>query len=151
MEIQGHPQYLVYRDGRVWSKKRNIFIKQHINTYGYYVVSIDYKTISIHRLLGIHFISNHQNKPCIDHIDRNRLNNNLTNLRWVSYHENSSNRGGQSTNTSGHKHIHFVKSRKSGWKFQKKTDGRGHSRYFATKRDAICYKFIFILKNRIKI
>jgi len=47
---------------------------------------------SIHRLLALHFIENPNNYPVIDHIDRNKLNNNLDNLRWCSYSTNSFNK-----------------------------------------------------------
>jgi hypothetical protein len=35
MEIQGFPDYLIYEDGRVFSKKSNIFMKQSKNRDGY--------------------------------------------------------------------------------------------------------------------
>ena len=45
----------------------------------------------LHRLLGIQFIPNPENKPTIDHIDRNKLNNDLTNLRWATHIEQHAN------------------------------------------------------------
>ena len=45
----------------------------------------------IHQLVAIHFIPNPENKPCIDHIDTNKLNNRVDNLRWVTHHENNQN------------------------------------------------------------
>ena len=54
------------------------------------------KNLTIHRLLGLSFIPNPHNYPCIDHIDRNKKNNNLNNLRWSSYQMNAINR----TNTN---------------------------------------------------
>lgn len=43
----------------------------------------------IHRLVAQSFIPNPDNKPCVDHIDANRANNNVINLRWVTYQENN--------------------------------------------------------------
>ena len=45
-----------------------------------------------HRLIAQHFIPNLDNLSDVDHIDRNKLNNSLSNLRWVSRSENLKNR-----------------------------------------------------------
>ena len=45
----------------------------------------------IHRLVAQTFIPNPNNKPFVDHIDTNILNNNVTNLRWVTPKENMNN------------------------------------------------------------
>lgn len=49
------------------------------------------KNLSVHRLVAKAFVKNPLNKPCIDHIDGNQLNNISTNLRWVDYKENANN------------------------------------------------------------
>ena len=43
---------------------------------------------SVHRLFAEHFIANPENKPYINHIDGNPLNNTLDNLEWVTQSEN---------------------------------------------------------------
>lgn len=48
------------------------------------------KKYSVHRLLAEAFIENSNDKPCIDHKDGNRQNNDLSNLRWATYSENNS-------------------------------------------------------------
>lgn len=48
-------------------------------------------TVSIHRIVAQHFIPNPENKPYIDHIDTNPLNNEVSNLRWVTSKENANN------------------------------------------------------------
>jgi hypothetical protein len=46
------------------------------------------KTFSIHRLMAKTFISNPDNKPCVNHIDGDKVNNKLPNLEWCTYSEN---------------------------------------------------------------
>lgn len=45
----------------------------------------------IHRLVAKAFIDNSENKPHVDHIDNNPLNNNVSNLRWCNHNENMKN------------------------------------------------------------
>lgn len=66
-----------------------------IGKRGYYVVGLskEGKTVlkTLHRLIAIAFIPNPKNLPYIDHIDTNRLNNSIDNLRWCTPKENSNN------------------------------------------------------------
>ena len=153
MEIQGFPDYLIYDDGRVWSNISNKFLSGGKNTKGYLLVGLinGGKRINklIHRLVAEHFIPNPENKPQVDHIDRNKTNNNIENLRWVSPQENCENRGMPKTNTSGHTNISWVKSRKK-WVFQMRRRNKILKR-FNSKIDCLCYKFIFNLKTACKI
>lgn len=49
------------------------------------------KTVTIHRLVALAFIPNNDNKEQVDHIDGNKLNNNVENLRWSTAFENTHN------------------------------------------------------------
>ena len=44
---------------------------------------------SIHRLVGKYYVSNPYNKPQINHLDGNKLNNHYTNLEWATDKENN--------------------------------------------------------------
>jgi len=47
------------------------------------------KNVKIHRLVAKEFIKNKVDKLCVNHIDGNKLNNNSTNLEWVTHKENT--------------------------------------------------------------
>lgn len=60
-----------------------------VNNRGYQTVAIRRKTHMIHRLVAQAFIPNPDNKPCVNHIDGNKLNNHVSNLEWCSIQENN--------------------------------------------------------------
>ena len=115
MEIQNYPNYLIYKDGRVYSKKTNIFLKPILNKGGYYMVNLwkdgKRKYCYIHRLIALHYLSLVDGKDMVDHIDQNKNNNDISNLRWVNHSENMINRGIQSNNVCGHKNIRLMTHR----------------------------------------
>ena len=71
------------------------------------------KKFYLHRLLGLTFFKNPENLPCIDHRDHNRANNNLSNLHFVSYKQNSRNRKVSKNNSTGYRGVRYVKNKKS--------------------------------------
>jgi len=92
--IQEYENYEVSTFGNVRNKKTGRILKQAI-TSGYYCVglsSIKTKTYSVHRLVAKSFIPNLENKEQINHKDKNRLNNNINNLEWMSAGENNKHR-----------------------------------------------------------
>jgi hypothetical protein len=146
MEVKDYPNYLIYPDGRVFSKKRKIFLKHLKNNGGYLFIRLrnnEKKTINktIHRLVAIHYIPNPENKKEVDHINRNKKDNRVENLRWVTAKENIKNQGLRKTNTSGHRGI----SKNGNYWCYKKNE---KYKYFKTKIDALCYKFYYLLKHK---
>lgn len=88
--------YSVEEDGRVWSHRSKKYLKATQLKNGYFMVSLskEGKVVNkyIHRLVAEAYIPNPDNLPEVDHIDRNRQNNNVDNLRWVSRSGNMRNR-----------------------------------------------------------
>jgi len=83
--------YSVNSQGQVRNDKTNRILKQTVSTSGYLFVQLfkEKKHMKyIHRLVGEAFIPNPDNLPQIDHIDGNKQNNAVSNLRWVSISEN---------------------------------------------------------------
>tara|TARA_R110001599_G_scaffold13894_4_gene61606 strand:- start:220 stop:672 length:453 start_codon:yes stop_codon:yes gene_type:complete len=150
MEVQGFPNYLIYPDGRVQNKNTGRILKQHISSKGYYTVKLynnGYsKDLKIHRLVGIHYIPNPNNYPQIDHIDRNRQNNNSDNLRWVTNSQNCLNKGKMKTNTSGITNIMYHKINKY-WRFEKVINGRRFEINSKSKPLVLWVKFVFELTH----
>jgi hypothetical protein len=93
----------------------------------------------IHRLVALHYIPNPDNKPCVDHINRDRKDNRLENLRWTTYSENGQNVDKRKDNKSGHKNISYDK-RYQGYRYVKNINGVIKQKYFKTLEEAIEYK-----------
>ena len=152
MEIEDYPNYLIYPEGRVWSKiGKGRFLKHTVNQDGYHQVGLcrdgKQKKFKVHRLVAQAFIPNPDNKPEVDHINRIRHDNRLENLRWVTSLENGQNKGNYKCNKSGHRCISYHKQRNV-WRFQKRINKKTYRKLFRTKIDVIVYKFCFILINQ---
>lgn len=99
------------------------------------------KEYLLHRILAEHFIENNNNQPIVDHIDRNKQNNRLDNLRWVSHSTNVLNRDIQINNRSGVAGIWYDNDgRKQPWRCSSYVNGKRLVISFQTREDAIKYK-----------
>ena len=99
-DIKDYPNYMVSNLGRVKSLSNNKarkekILKQHKNSNGYLFVALSkngkIKCYRVHRLVAEAFLPNPDNKPCIDHINTNKIDNRVENLRWCSHKENINN------------------------------------------------------------
>lgn len=107
-KITDYPNYEVSNFGNIKSITRDVktrgggvrTIKSKIlsqDTTGRYHMVTLYKdgiakNVSVHRQVAIAFISNPDNKKTVDHIDRNKDNNSVSNLRWANKYEQEKNK-----------------------------------------------------------
>jgi len=91
-ELQRNTNYMVDKQGNVYSKKRNKILSPKENHDGYLRIQLwkanKCEYVSIHRLIAETFIENVDNKPFVNHIDGNKQNNNVENLEWCTQKEN---------------------------------------------------------------
>lgn len=87
----GRIKSLVAWNGHEYYHRKKI-MKQSRTTTGYKKVELykdgKRKSHKVHRLVAIAFIPNPKNKPHINHIDGNTVNNSVDNLEWCTPKEN---------------------------------------------------------------
>lgn len=97
--IDKFKNYAVSTNGEVKNIKTGRILKPYDNGTGYCKVDLYNGGIKskcrIHRLVAEAFIPNPDNKPTVDHIDRNPKNNTVENLRWATQEEQNDNSGTQ--------------------------------------------------------
>jgi hypothetical protein len=126
--IEGYDNHEVSDTGLVRNKGTRRILRPCINKRGYGWVNLcregtKPRAWCVHRLVAIAFIPNPDNKPFVDHIDRDKRNNHVSNLRWATKQENGMNMGKRSDNTSGYKGVTFDKSCGK-WRSQIQKDGK---------------------------
>ena len=149
--IPDYDNYTIYENGDVYSKVRKGGggkLKQHLSSGNYWVVRLTKNSLSknflVHRLLGICFIPNPENKPMIDHIDRDRSNNCLDNLRWVTNKENCNNKE-KSKGSILINRCYYNDKVYEYIKFSWREDGKQKSKNFKNVEDAENYRLNLFL------
>ena len=108
-KIEGFENYSVSDHGTVRNDNSGRVLKPCKTNDGYLRVGLVKNKIQyfklVHKLIAEAFLLNLKNRKCIDHIDNNRQNNNLINLRYATVQENAQNASLSSKNTSGTKGV----------------------------------------------
>ena len=143
------PKYDMYKYdtdlGQIYSIKNNKYLKNTLTNSGYYLVSLykngKVKKYYIHRLC---YMCNNPTEDislfAIDHIDNDRTNNKIENLRKCCISDNNSNRLKPKHNTTGYKNIHIHQN--GYYRFQLTKNKIRYSKCFKNLQDAVEYRDI---------
>ena len=115
LQVEGYENYSISNHGNIKNNKTNRIMKPYNDKDGYKLIDLSKngirKKFKVHRLVGNAFLENHDKKPNVDHIDENKSNNNVKNLRWATIQENKYNQGNRIDNSSGYKGVSLRKDR----------------------------------------
>lgn len=120
-DVNGFEKYEVSTLGNVRNKNTGRILKLN-NRGGYLAIglqNIKRKTCLVHRLVAYAFIENHENKPQVNHKDKNGLNNKVENLEWNTNEENSIHRSSEVKQTTNQNLSVWRIDLKTGEKIQK--------------------------------
>lgn len=101
--VEGTEDYYISNRGRF---KRRTHLGESLRSIsvdpnGYCRVNIGHKKLRLHRLVAEAFLPNPDNLPVVDHLDTNKLNNDVSNLEWVTQQENVQRASDMGLNTHG--------------------------------------------------
>ena len=95
--IPNYEQYSITIEGEVRNVKKDRVLKTYVGNNGYNITQLygnkKRHSFTIARLLALTYIPNPDNKATIDHINRDRQDDRLENLRWASAIEQCHNKG----------------------------------------------------------
>lgn len=81
-------EYEITKEGEVINN-RGRKLSPYLTGKGYLYVCINGKSVSVHRLVAVKYISNPMALPCVNHKDGDKTNNHVDNLEWCTYSQNS--------------------------------------------------------------
>ncbi len=135
-------KYAVSTFGRVCIMETGFILKQNANEYGYWKITFHspfnwkkHSTRFVSRLVALAFIPQIGAKPEVDHIDRDKTNNHVSNLRWAEDFQQSQNR--DCVLNAKHYAICFEPTKKTKkFRVRWKQDGKKRSKFFLSKQEA---------------
>ena len=145
--------YSISNLGNVRNDKKGTFINACKDGGGYLIVQLYKngipKVFKIHRLVGIYFIENVNNYKEIDHINRDKLDNRIENLRWANRNQQNANKGKKQNTSSTFIGVSFHKVANK-WCSQIQIDNKKkHLGSFNTEIEASEFRQKYILDNQL--
>lgn len=141
--IPGYPKYAINRQGDVINKRTFRTLKQTMDTNGYMCVSLYKNSISemhrVHKMLADLFINREYKNSIVQHVNKNRTDNRLENLRFAFHHRTKLGRESCPIAQTNHRNI-FEVSNKSGIKrylVQIEIDGTHVAKLFERSEDGL--------------
>lgn len=84
--------YAATRDGKIFSYRRNNFLKPAVGPFGYLIVSLHKngktQTRTVHRLIALTYIPNPLGLSDVNHISEIKSDCSVDNLEWMSHKDN---------------------------------------------------------------
>lgn len=92
INIKGFEDYLINKEGVVFSTKRSAVLKTDLTNVGYKRVTLcnEGQTLrmSVHKLVALTYLDGYKEGLVVNHKDGNKLNNHVSNLEWVTHSQN---------------------------------------------------------------
>jgi hypothetical protein len=140
-DIIGYANYTINGNGEIYNKKTGRLMKQALNGTGYLRICLTNNKIKkyllVHRLVYQMFNlkTGETMGDQIDHINGNKSDNSLNNLRPATNQENSRNKGKYKNNKLGHKNITITKN--GTFRVEIRTGNGRYAKNFKTLEEAI--------------
>ena len=137
MELEDYPGYLIYPDGRIWSKKTNKYMTGTPDKDGYHILQLNRKMYRIHRLVALAYLPNPLSKSQINHKNGIRTDNRLENLHWATPGENS-----HPINKVNEPFGCVFYCKKNGWRHVLKINYKQYTRTLPTEQECKLYQLM---------
>lgn len=150
-KIEGWDAYEVSNAGEV--RRGGHAMKPSKSSHGYVDVHLSQngvsKVVKVHRLVALAFLPPIDGKPEVDHINRDRADNRVENLRWVDRSEQMLNRD-YPISSSDHKNVYpFIRGGKiDGYRTKIQRQGVNvFQKWFKTLPEAIAARDDYLLNH----
>ena len=139
-KLNDYPNYSISNMGQIKNDKTGRFLKPSMkgNYIGANLWNEDKKpnSIAIHRLVALAFIPNENNYNQIDHINRDKLDNRVENLRWCNNGLNQTNKLKRPNTSSKYKGVSYNKRDELWYCSIQIKNERKHLGYFKNENEA---------------